>query len=94
MLGSVFPDVLLFDTQLGFRARLLCLSLQFPLQPGRTDAGAILEFQAVRTELLGSDFDRELAGLLGWIDDMKSIYTRTDGIIYPDILYVHTSLLS
>jgi hypothetical protein len=44
-------------------------------------------------ELLGSDFDCELADLLGWIDDMKSIDTRRSRLIDPDILHVHTGLL-
>jgi hypothetical protein len=94
VLCSVCLDVQIFDTQFGFRERFLFFPVQFPLQPRRTDAGAILETQASRAKLFGPDLDGELAGLMGWVDDMKSICARSEGIIYADILYVHVSTLS
>jgi hypothetical protein len=94
VLCSVCLDVQLFDTQCGFRERFLCFPVQFPLQPRRTDAGAVLETQPSRTELLGPDLDGELTGLMRWVDDMKRICARSKGIIYADILYVHASTLS
>ena len=71
VMGSVFLDILRPDPQMGLSARLLCFSIQFPLQPLETDRWAILEFQCVLAGSLGLDFDGEFAGLTGRVDHVK-----------------------
>ena len=91
--GSVCADILLSDTQVGLSARRLCFSFQFPLQPRKANAWAILEFQRTRAKRPWFDLDGEFTGLHRRVDYAKTIDTRTGDKIETDILDVHASLL-
>lgn len=89
---QVHANVLVTDTQVAFRSSVLGLFQQSLLQTCEADVRPILKAQPGRAKGPGVNFHREIAGLMGRVNHVKAVNSRSSRTIEPDILDVHVEL--
>src|SRR5579863_6161333 len=86
---QVHANVLVTDTQVALRSGGLGLFQQALLQTCEADIRPVLKAQLGRAKGAGVNFHREIAGLMGRVNHMKAVNSRSSRAIEPDILDVH-----